>query len=207
MKKLIISALMLGMVGLSSCEKEDTTTDPTDPGNGGSGNNVTVTNNTIVADGVSANLNKGGAYKSNDANSGKDYISIFFYQNTPTSSSTLLVVLDENLPTASGTLKWQNNGAAPGDIESDEFTVQPKVEGQNWYGIFVSDGYEATGNMEVTIAGGKITFAYQDIQLGDDFIQSRVTNRVKCGGKVTMNLADLQASLANGGSPFDLVAE
>ena len=182
--------MLAGAISLSACEEEKKDNNSNDPSGGG---NISVPNNTVAAGSESASVNKYLLTKQPDLNAqGEEYISIFFYQDVLTNRDNTMLISLKEIPAASTTLTWQSGSYAVGNLGLDEFVVSNKVNGKNWYGEYTATGYATTGNMEVTVANGKITFAFEGINLGDNFIGASITERRACGGKVTLTLSELQ---------------
>ncbi len=204
MKKLVYLFSFLAAFGLSSCE-EDSTEATEDPTNNGGSNSVT--NNSIVVGAQSADLNLYTAYIATDFNTNKDYIDIFIYKDNPANRENYLQLTLHEIPSSSKTLTWQAGSSAPGDLGADEFTMFPKVADKRWYGVYSTNGFETTGEMQATVNGSKLTLSFENIELADNFISANVTEREDVSGKVTFNLADLQNLTNSITGPKNLVDE
>lgn len=208
MKKLVYTFMLLGAIGLSACEDEkEEENNGGSGGNGGGGGSVSVENNTVVAGSDKGTITKYSAYTAQDANSGgAEYIELYCYDTDILNSSYDMKINITQIPAASTTLTWQDGSNAPGAIGPNEFIVQVKVNDAWWYAPFTADGYDVTGDMQVTVNGDKITFAFEDITLADSFIVPSITERKACGGKVTLSLSELNG-VASGSVDGDLMAE
>ncbi len=196
-------------LSLGACEEESNDDNSnTNNNGGGGGGSVSVENNTVVAGSDKGTVTKYAASIGQDVNTGgAEFIEIYCYDSNALSSTSGFRMNLHEIPAASTTLKWQSSGNAPGAIGPGEFIVQIKVDDQWWYAPFTSDGYDITGGeMQVTVNGDKITFAFEDTELADNLIMPNVTERRACGGKVTMLLSELQ-DLQNRPVENDLVDE
>jgi hypothetical protein len=205
MKKFFFLYLLAGL-SFSACEKDDDNKTPDDNNNGGN-NSLSVANNTVVAGSKSANLNKAFLNIIQDINAGgTEVFTIYCYLDNATNRTNTLSIDLKKVPSSSTTLTWQSGSNALGEMTPSELHSIVKVDDEQWFGVYTANGYEASGNMDVTIKDGKITFAFEGIELGDDFISSRVSTKVKCGAKITMPLAELQDVTARG-KEIDLIPE
>lgn len=192
MRKLAYLIGAFSLVLFSACEKEDnnTTEDPTN--NGGGGGNSSLTNNVIVVGAQSADLNMFTAHQPTDVNTGKEYIDIFVFKDSPANRENYIQFTLNEVPTSSMVLNWQSGSSAPGDLKADEFTMFPKVADTRWFGVYSTDGFETTGELNAEVNGSKLTLWFEDIELADNFISTNVTTRENVSGKLTFNLSDLQ---------------
>jgi hypothetical protein len=189
MKRLFIIPLLV--LGLISCEKEDTSTD--DPsGNNNNPGTSNLSNNTLIVGDSSTTLNMYSAFQATDVNTNKPYYDIFIFKDNVADRKQYLLIHLTEIPSSSKTLNWQATGSAPGDISADEFVVFPKLNDRRWYGEYTTDGWTNTGTMNAVVNGGKLTLSFENIELADNFLTPNVTERKDCSAKVTFNLADLQ---------------
>ncbi len=211
MKRLFSILLMAAAVSFVSCEKdsEETTDTGNNNGNGnGGGETVQVDNNTVVAGSEKGSVVIYNAFTANDFNTGNDYIDVFIYDDILVRDYTWQIGLHE-VPSRSTTLQWQSGSNAPGDLKSNEFYCNVKVNGESWYNPFTSEGYQETGEMVVTINGDKITFTLNEIELSDNYIVPNVTATKKCLAQATMNYTEFKAAAEgnDSGAGGDLIAE
>lgn len=204
MKKVIAVGVLFGMFALTACEKkEDTSTE--EPVTETPSGNVTVDNNEVSADGEKGSLNEYYAQYPVDANSNKPFLDIFAYADMGTDSYMAFHIAMHDVPTESKTLEWQSGDNAPGNIAADEFIADVTVNKASWYGGFTSDGYGVTGTLEVIVSGDEITFALPEIQLGNDLLDHKITERVNCSAQITLKLSELQQAVADGSFSGDLI--
>lgn len=206
MKKLIYLFSIAAAFGLSSCEKDSTDTTEA-PNNGNNGCESSITNNTVIAGAESVTLNKYTAHIATDVNTNKDHIDIFIFKDSPANRENYLQIFLHEIPAGSKTLTWISGSSNPGDIAADEFIPLPKVADQRWYGVYSSNGFETTGNMEANVNGSKLTLSFEDIELADNFISSDVNTRENLSAKVTFNISDLQNLETGPRSIKDLIDE
>ncbi|GEM_PF-2204856 len=200
MKKLVYLLSFLAAFSLGSCEKESTDTSD-DPTNNNGGGSSSLANNTLVAGAQSSTLNMYTAYIATDVNTNKDYIDIFIFKDSPANRENYLQIFLHEIPSSSKAMTWISGSSHPGDIAADEFILFPKVADQRWYGVYSTNGFETTGDMQATVNGSKLTLSFEDIELADNFISANVNARENLSGKVTFDLSDLQ-NLGNSPSSF-----
>jgi hypothetical protein len=194
MKNLIYaSAIALSML-FSACENEEAPANTQDNNENNNSQNtpVNLDNNTIYAGSYSGKLKHYTAHRATDVNTNKENIVIFVYGDD-LRGDHIEIGLKE-VPSTNKTLNWQSGSAAPGDLTPDQFLLRTKADGNNWYGILATDGsgYQTTGEMIAEVNGNKLVLSFQNIELADNSIESKIEARSKVSGKVSLNLDDLQ---------------
>lgn len=215
MKKLFYSSLIFCTIATVSCKKNDdiidpvvTTIDTTTTTTTTNNNDYSsISNNSATVNGHTTNFTAYMAtYVATEVNSGNDYYDIILHNPPYALENDRFQILLGEIPSKSKELSWQSGSSAPGNITADEFAMYPKINGETWYGEYSTDGWATTGKVQVTVNGDKMTLAFADIELADNYITANVSKREKIKGKFTFQLSDLN-SLTESWQTFDLVAE
>ncbi len=189
----ILCLLLITFISYSCEEAEDdiikdeeNTEDST---NTGGGNTANLTNNVITDGSASVTLDKYTiTYVEGEVNTGGDYYEIYaFAGETFASSNDYLRVFVDEIPSSANTYSWQAEGNSGGAIKADEFFIQAKIEGKTWYGVYTAEAWATSGSMETTVDGDKVTLAFSEIELSDNYISINVTETKKISGKITMD--------------------
>lgn len=198
-----ISAVAFAAVLAVSCS-EDVVDDNNNNNNNGNNNPTTgVSNNTVVIDGNTFNLDY-YFLKEVVTGTGDDHYEIVG-RAEPTSNKPSIAFRIGVMPSSNDTWHFQDDSNNPAELQDDEFWSQVSDDTDTWYPVFTSTAFETTGDLVVEVNGDVMTISYENIELSDHYITTNVTESVLVSGKISIDMSDFQGQDLTVGVSGDLV--